>query len=754
MELVKLAQQLQLQLIPGKKLCPTCRKKISAIEAKQNNSTEEDSSDEMLFVEESVSRDEDRNHLQDLFSSIGVSPIKIHGKPESVRISSSKRKIGSAVETITKKVASSINVSVEQLQSSPKAKNDRAISEKARCFDEMMSLLREKIFSLASSRSKLQILTLCPSSWTIKQCAEYFSVSEYLVRTARKLASEKGILSLPDPKMGRGISQVSRDLVLQFYHDEEYTREMPGQKDFVSIGRNVHKQKRLILCNLKELFSSFREKFPEIKIGFSKFCSLRPKWCILPGAAGTHSVCVCTIHQNAKLILSPIGAKYRELTKFLVCDIDNKDCMVQRCPSCPKSTEVFQQRLYEMLENEGYAANDTIEFQQWTTTDRSTMVSQKEYVYDYVDIVEAQLQKLTAHSFIAKAQSRYLKSRKAEMGSSTVLILGDFAENYKFMVQDEVQGFHWNNSSCTLHPVVVYYKEGSELHHMSFCIITDDLSHDVPTVFEVQKAVLNFIKGKIANLSNVEYFSDGCCGQYKNRKNFLNLCYHEQDHSLKASWTFFATSHGKQPCDGIGGTVKRLVARESLRRVNEKQILCPSAMFCYCKENIKEINFFFITKEQIGVTRNALNKRFEGAIPVPGTRSFHQFDHIGGTKLAVKRCSEDQTYTLQHDVLGQKNIEVLGFAVFEYVACVYDGKWYVGVVLEVNQELNDIYVKFLHPCGPARSFSWPNVEDCMWIPMIHVLCKISVPKTASGRQYSLEKRDASNIAQLFATFKN
>ena len=68
----------------------------------------------------------------------------------------------------------------------------------------MMSLLREKIFSLASSRSKLQILTLCPSSWTIKQCAEYFSVSEYLVCTACKLASEMGILSLPDPKMGRG----------------------------------------------------------------------------------------------------------------------------------------------------------------------------------------------------------------------------------------------------------------------------------------------------------------------------------------------------------------------------------------------------------------------------------------------------------------------------------------------------------------------------------------------------------------------
>ena len=70
MELVKLVKQLQWQLIPGKKLCPTCRKKISAIEAKQNNSTEEDSSDEMLFVEESVLRDKDMNHLQDFFPQL------------------------------------------------------------------------------------------------------------------------------------------------------------------------------------------------------------------------------------------------------------------------------------------------------------------------------------------------------------------------------------------------------------------------------------------------------------------------------------------------------------------------------------------------------------------------------------------------------------------------------------------------------------------------------------------------------------
>ena len=51
------------------------------------------------------------------------------------------------------------------------------------------------------------------------------------------------------------------------------------------------------------------------------------------------------------------------------------------------------------------------------------------------------------------------------------------------------------------------------------------------------------------------YFSDGCAGQYKNCKNFINLCHHLEDFGIPAEWHFFATSHGKGPCDGLGGVV-------------------------------------------------------------------------------------------------------------------------------------------------------------------------------------------------------
>ncbi|MGR0260894.1 hypothetical protein ACUWCL_29190, partial [Klebsiella pneumoniae] len=63
-----------------------------------------------------------------------------------------------------------------------------------------------------------------------------------------------------------------------------------GKKDCVSVkvdGKKITKQKRLVLCNLNELYVAFKAANLDCKIGRSKFCSLRPKWCILVGASGT-----------------------------------------------------------------------------------------------------------------------------------------------------------------------------------------------------------------------------------------------------------------------------------------------------------------------------------------------------------------------------------------------------------------------------------------------------------------------------------
>jgi hypothetical protein len=42
--------------------------------------------------------------------------------------------------------------------------------------------------------------------------------------------------------------------------------------------------------------------------------------------------------------------------------------------------------------------------------------------------------------------------------------------------------------------------------------------------------------------------------------------------------------------------------------------------------------------------------------------------------------------------------------VHNYIACIYDDRWFFGLVLSKHEEEGDVKVKFLHPHGPAPSF--------------------------------------------------
>ena len=48
--------------------------------------------------------------------------------------------------------------------------------------------------------------------------------------------------------------------------DDAHSRLMPGRTVFVTIKKNVHKQKRFLLCNLHELYGLFKDQNPVLKI--------------------------------------------------------------------------------------------------------------------------------------------------------------------------------------------------------------------------------------------------------------------------------------------------------------------------------------------------------------------------------------------------------------------------------------------------------------------------------------------------------
>ena len=120
---------------------------------------------------------------------------------------------------------------------------------------EMIAQLKDKFESVTKRSEKVLVLTVLPKSWTIRKVQEEFGASNYMVRKAKELMKEKGVLSTPNPKPGHTLPAETIDLVQSFYESDEVSRMMPGCKDFVSVRKaegRVHVQKRLILSNLKE----------------------------------------------------------------------------------------------------------------------------------------------------------------------------------------------------------------------------------------------------------------------------------------------------------------------------------------------------------------------------------------------------------------------------------------------------------------------------------------------------------------------
>ncbi|CAF3426200.1 unnamed protein product [Rotaria socialis] len=170
----------------------------------------------------------------------------------------------------------------------------------------------------------------------------------------------------------------------------------------------------------------------------------------------------------------------------------------------------------------------------------------------------------------------------------------DFSENCSFFIQDAALGFHWTNNQATLHPFVFYFKTDRELRHGSYVLLLECKTHDSIAVHLFQRKLIIFLKEKYEVLK-ITYFTDGCAAQYKNCKNFINLCYQEEDFEMTAEWHFFATSHGKGPCDRVGGTVKREAARANLQRPYNDQIITTYQLYMFANENIHGISYEYLT---------------------------------------------------------------------------------------------------------------------------------------------------------------
>ena len=122
------------------------------------------------------------------------------------------------------------------------------------------------------------------------------------------------------------------------------------------------------LCNVQELYTAFKEKHPNINIGFSKFCALRPKWCVLAGSKMTHSVCVCSAHQNVVLLVNAMDwdLTYKGLIKKTFYNPESNKCIMHWSESCSGTATLKEFLDQELNEHEN---DEKFNYCQLDTTD-------------------------------------------------------------------------------------------------------------------------------------------------------------------------------------------------------------------------------------------------------------------------------------------------------------------------------------------------------------------------------------------------
>ena len=75
---------------------------------------------------------------------------------------------------------------------------------------------------MSSRNEKFKLLTLTSESWTIEKTMKEFEVSKYLVKKARSLKKELGILAEPKAKTGEVLPQETVTTVLLLRYKKDF----------------------------------------------------------------------------------------------------------------------------------------------------------------------------------------------------------------------------------------------------------------------------------------------------------------------------------------------------------------------------------------------------------------------------------------------------------------------------------------------------------------------------------------------------
>ena len=192
-------------------------------------------------------------------------------------------------------------------------------------------------------------------------------------------------------------------------------------------------------------------------------------------------------------------------------------------------------------------------------------------------------------------------------------------------------------------------------------------------------------------------------------------------YGVQARWNYFEAGHGKGPCDGLGGVAKRQAA-DAIKQ-NKACTRDAKDFFSWAKDNQKSINYrFYSSEEYESTSEKVMQMKLK---PITGTMKLHavfidqrneytaetscycqecltglESKHCQATWTLVKRRETDypnvpENMNTDDQMPRESQIVIDDLKLNQFVAALYENKWYIGQIKDIDLSDNTLHIKFM-----------------------------------------------------------
>jgi hypothetical protein len=440
---------------------------------------------------------------------------------------------------------------------------------------------------------------------------------------------------VPEKRPRKGFFEL-REIVTNFYVSEAVSRVIPGARNLIKVkqadGTDKRIEKLIMTKTISDAYEEFKKTFPDKKCSLAYFTQRRPKH-VMKKSDSVHYSCLCVICENFNLLCLAFAPYFTEnishlsssMLDALCCDRNNFQCCNNSCDTCKGYMDILRSWLKPCCSDEPIKWQKWLKNQENNFTEKFSLTGKK--VTDALDEFQESFKKYKLHKFIQFTQKEYLDNTKDTQPENHAVLIVDYAEKYNTLFQNAVQSSYFGSRMISIFTARAYVGQRAEY---SFALPSDHTSQGKREVFANLKYIISQLKLKHPELAHIKLFSDGCGGQFKNKYQFKNMLYALEDFGVTLELVFFATGHGKSPCDGIGAAIKRNV-RVSVLAEGERVV--SAAEFVQCANKFgNKVHVYELTKKEIDSYQELLDERWDecNVKGIPGTMKFHSY-----------KCTED-----------------------------------------------------------------------------------------------------------------